>query len=221
MPGGRDAGELELPGPIAWDWSEPKRIRKLTSVEDHILWAYSILTVSRQIMRCIQAGQPHPYPEGRTKAANITMSLFQRGVKSIRNLDRDDSLAQNGKRVCGHCGDRGPKFHWDHLTPQSKLDGVFIPLNQIRSCPLCNTRRGNKDLMFWYMEDASFPTLAILRRYLKLCKDYSQQKALLLEPADSAMSRGLPFVPRNLPRKFPPIEKLIWDHAYPDRFAAD
>lgn len=62
----------------------------------------------------------------------------------------------------------------------------------------------------------TFPSLGVLRRYLKLCYFYAQQRDFLAEPVGIALQNGLPFDPRNLPRKFPPVEKLIWDYAYPD-----
>lgn len=82
-----------------WLWPEVKGLRTLHTVEDHLLWCYAMLSVSREVMTRQRAGEPRPFPKGRKKAANIRMSEYEKGLKKIRNLDRDDSLAQNGARV--------------------------------------------------------------------------------------------------------------------------
>ncbi|AMY69091.1 HNH endonuclease [Frigidibacter mobilis] len=205
-----------MPEPIRWDWSEPKRMRGLASVEDHILWTYSLLSVSRHIMKCGKSGKPYPYLGGRTKAANILMSSYQKQQRNIGTLDRDDALAQDAASACAHCGCTAPRYHWDHLIPRSKLNGGYVALNQVRSCPRCNTSRGDRELMAWYRANSTFPTLGVLRRYLKLCYFYSVQRGCLGQPVEEALLTGLPFDPRELPRKFPPVEALVWDYGYPE-----
>ena len=197
-----------------WDWSDPKRQRSLTTVEDHILWTYSMLSVTRQIMADQQRGNPNRFPGGRTKWANIEMTKYQRQELNISTLDRDDRLAQDGLRVCAHSGVVASEFQWDHLIPRSKLAGEYIALNQVRSCPSCNMSRGNKDLMLWHRQNQTFPSLGVLRRYLKLCYAYAKQCGCLGNPTCHAVQSGLPFDPRYLPRKFPAAEVLVWDFAH-------
>lgn len=200
--------------PTRWEWSSPKGQRKLHTVEDYILWTYSMLVVTRRMMVSAKAGKPNPYPDGRTKAANITMTDFQRRRKNISSLDRDDALAQDAQPICAHLGCIAPTYHWDHLIPRSRLKGQNIPLNQVRSCPRCNTSRGNQELMAWHQRHSTFPSLGVLRRYLKICYFYSTQHGCLAQPVEEAVLDGLPFDPRNLPRKFPPVENLVWDYGY-------
>ncbi|WP_372500892.1 HNH endonuclease (plasmid) [Tistrella mobilis] len=184
-------------------------------MEDHILWSYSVLSISRKVMKQLKTGETGDYPGGRTKAANILMSGYQRRQKNITSLDRDDTLAQDGAHVCMHCGRISPRYHWDHLIPRSRLRGETIPLNQVRSCPGCNLSRGDRDLMTWHRQRQTFPTLGVLRRYIKLCYFYAKERGLLDETADDAVANGLPFDPRELPRRYPPIDQLVWDHAHP------
>ncbi|MDT8856111.1 HNH endonuclease signature motif containing protein [Paracoccaceae bacterium Fryx2] len=205
-----------MSGKNNWDWSDLKRHRRLLTVEDHIFWAYSMLTVCRQLEKCATAGKPNPYPGGRTKATNIIMSKYQQKTLNISTLDRDDALAQDGTPVCAHCGSTSPVYHWDHLIPRSKLNGKYIALNQVRSCPHCNTSRGDKDLMVWHRQRMTFPSLAVLRRYLKLCYFYAEQHNQLNQAVDSSVARELPFDPTNLPRRFPPVGMLVWDFSYPE-----
>jgi len=144
----------------------------------------------------------------------MLMSHYQDGRRHIRDMDRDDRLAQDGALVCAHFGCVAPEYQWDHLIPRSRLNGESIPLNQVRSCPRCNASRGNKDLMTWHRQNKSFPSLGVLRRYLKLCYFYSKQRGLLDERAEDAVADGLPFDPISLPRKFPAVDLLVWDYAY-------
>ena len=204
-----------MPGPIRWEWSELRRQRELTTVEDHILWAYAMLSVTRQMMNDRERGKPNRFREGRSKWANIEMTKYQRQTRNISTLDRDDRLAQEGLRLCAHCGAGAPEYQWDHLIPRSKLAGEYIALNQVRSCPRCNMNRGNKDLMLWHRRNQTFPALGVLRRYLKLCYFYAKQVGCLGNPACDAVQNGLPFDPQQLPRKFPEVEALVWDYAHP------
>lgn len=173
-----------------------------------------MLSVTRHMMKCADFDQPNPYPGGRTKATNIMMSQYISGRKNISNLDRDDALGQDGKFVCAHCGVIEEKYHWDHLIPRKKLVKEYIPLNQVRSCGNCNVSRGAKDLMAWHRENSTFPTLGVLRRYLKLCYFFAERRELLDSAADFAHRVGLPFDPTRLPRKFPPMELIVWDFAF-------
>lgn len=204
-----------MPGSVEWDWSEPKRPRRLASVEDHLLWTYALLSVTRQMMEAHRHGRPDRFAGGRSKWANIEMTKYQRGVRNISSLDRDDRLSQDGLRLCAHCGTSAPRYQWDHLIPRSKLAGAYVALNQVRSCPRCNMSRGDKDLMLWHRQNLTFPTLGILRRYLKLCYFYAKQQECLAISADKAVEGGLPFDPRYLPRKFPKVDAVIWDYAHP------
>ncbi|WP_113912214.1 HNH endonuclease [Roseovarius dicentrarchi] len=183
-------------------------------MEDYIFWSYSVLTVTRVMMECEKAGRNHPYSGGRTKASNIVMSKYQNKIFNISNLDRDDALAQMAAPICAHCGDTASAYQLDHLIPRSKIKNDYIGLNQVISCSRCNASRGNKDLMEWYRQNMSFPSLGVLRRYLKLCYFYAKQRGYLNLPVEEALLSGIPFDPRKFPEKFPPVKVLIWDYAY-------
>jgi len=206
-----------MSGQTPWDWRDPKRLRRLVTVQDHILWSYAMLSICRPMMAAAKNATPDRFAGSRVKWANIEMSRYQRGERNMTSLDRDDALAQDGRRVCAHCGQAKPPFHWDHLIPRSKLGGETVALNQVRACPPCNLSRGATDLILWHRQRQTFPTLAILRRYLKLCHQIAADKCLLHLPAEAAIAKGLPFDPRYLPRGFPKVHDLTWDFAYPDK----
>ncbi|WP_076366980.1 HNH endonuclease [Phaeovulum vinaykumarii] len=199
-----------------WTWSTPTGQRKLQSVADHVFWSYTLLSVTREIMVRMKAGQPNPFPNGRTKETNIRMSRYQRGLLNIRDLERDQALAEDGIRVCAHCGSHAPRYHRDHLIPRSRLGSVVLMGNVVRACPACNLSRGNRDLMIWHHDNETFPSLGILRRYLKICYFHARDQGRLDQPAAAAVTEGLPFDPRAFPRRFPPVNELVWDHAWPN-----
>lgn len=76
--------------------------------------------------------------------------------------------------------------------------------------------RGDKDLMLWHRLNQTFPTLGVLRRYLKICYFHAKQSGRISDAAGDAVRDGLPFDPRHLPRTFPEAEALVWDYAHPD-----
>lgn len=103
---------------------------------------------------------------------------------------------------------------WITCIPQIKVKNDYIGLNQVTSCPRCNIGRGNEELMEWYRQNMAFQSLGVLRRYLKLCYLYAKQRGYLDIAVEKALQEDMPFDPRNLPEKFPPVNQLVWDYAY-------
>lgn len=65
--------------------------------------------------------------------------------------------------------------------------------------------------MRWYRERQAFPTLALMRHYLKLCYSITDAMGLLDRSPEDAVRAGLPFDPILLPSRYPPMAELIWD----------
>ena len=203
-----------------FDWHDRgRKQRKLVTVRHHIFWCYSALSVSRRFMKEAEsAGDGWVEPRVKlTAMINVMTAKYLDGALTMASLDRDDRLALDGDRVCMHCGKYAAKYHMDHLLPQSRLDGVFVECNQVRSCESCNLSRGNKDLMIWHRQKQTFPSLSILRRFLKVSFRVSERMGILDVSEEEARQNGLPFVPSALPRRFPPVRDLVWDYAHPER----
>lgn len=201
----------------SFDWADRGgNQRRLVTVKDHIFWSYSVLSVSRERMTDVAVSERSKVLT-RTTLANMLMSKFEDGRRKIGSLDRDDRLALEGTRVCMHFGCDADSYQMDHLLPKSRLNGETMELNQVWSCPRCNQSRGNLDLMLWHRKNQTFPSLSVLRRYLKLCYRYAERFGFLDLPEEEASMFRLPFVPSAFPRRFPPVERLVWDYAHPDR----
>lgn len=70
--------------------------------------------------------------------------------------------------------------------------------------------------MAWHRRNRTFPSLGVLRRYLKLCYFHAERQGYLGLCPEEAIKAGLPFDPKQFPRTFPAVEQLFWDHAYPE-----
>ncbi len=69
---------------------------------------------------------------------------------------------------CSYCGVKPPpKLHGDHLIPKSK-GGLESGDNLVWSCRSCNSAKNDRDLLEWYAAKKSFPSVILMRRYLKL-----------------------------------------------------
>ena len=104
----------------------------------------------------------------------------------------------------------------DHLIPQSR-GGLEVPHNTVTSCASCNRQRGNKDLMVWYRQRNTFPCMALMRHYLKLCHACADRMHMLDIAPEDALANGLSFDPRLLPSIYPPADQLVWDWRFPDK----
>lgn len=98
----------------------------------------------------------------------------------------------------------------DHLIPRSRGGGSDAE-NIVTCCKRCNSSRGNIDLMIWYRRLGRFPTLVVMRQYLKLCHKYAVTMGLMDVEVEEAGRRGLPFDPVALPEKYPDPERLRYD----------
>ncbi len=98
----------------------------------------------------------------------------------------------------------------DHLIPRRR-GGGNDPGNIVTCCSACNSSRRDVDLMAWYRARHCFPTLVLLRQYLKVCHGYAKALEVLDIPSDHAAMAGLPFDATLLPEKFPDLDLIRYD----------
>lgn len=189
-----------------WDWPDSGVRRRTDTVERLIWWSYASLSVTRRRMT---ASEPVVFLDGRGRATPGEFGRYVRGEKRLGPLDRETREQALHSPLCAHCG-AGSPCEMDHLIPRSR-GGANLGFNTVPCCASCNRRRGNKDLMRWYREQRAFPTLALMRHYLKLCYSVASKMDLLERSPEDAVHAGLPFDPALLPSRYPPIEQAIWD----------
>lgn len=66
--------------------------------------------------------------------------------------------------------------------------------------------------MEWYNKKQSFPSLQVLRNYMKLVIQYCNEKEIMNENADTACILNLPFAIEYIPLEFPQPKDLIYKY---------
>lgn len=146
---------------MEWDWPESGIRRNTQTVQSRIYWSYAVLSVTRQVMK---DGAEVVAPLGRSRAFVGEYGRMMRGEKRMGALDREAGLLALHTPLCAHCGVHGVEM--DHLIPRAR-EGANLGFNTVPSCMRCNRSRGKLDLMRWYQRQRGFPSLALLRHYLK------------------------------------------------------
>ena len=196
---------------MSWDWPDSGVRRRVDTVGRLVLWSYAGLSLTRQAMAGDKA---HLFPKGRGRAMPAEFGRYVRREKRPGPLDRESRLQALYRPFCAHCG-AAHADQMDHLIPRSR-GGGDLGFNTVPSCGSCNRRRGSKDLMQWYRDRKMFPTLALMRHYLKLCHAVSMATGLSDRSPEDARAAGLPFDPCLLPSRYPPVEQLVWDWRFSD-----
>lgn len=144
-----------------------------------------------------------------TKHHMIRSRLFKglcEGSLSMRSIYDDEREKLVGLRCCEYCA-KTTALTIDHLFSR-KRGGTDSPQNLVVACAPCNSSKGDRDMLAWLSSSGRFPTVLLLRRYLKNAAAYLDERELL----DVAMAEiehlQLPFALDLLPFDFPPLESL-------------
>ena len=141
---------------------------------------------------------------------SIRAKLFKglkNGSMNIRSLFDDEKVKLSQGSICSYCGSID-KLSLDHIFPR-RYGGTDTGDNLIYACKTCNSSKGKKDLMQWYIDKDEFPPLMIIRRYLKLIYNYCLEKGLLEINSDELVDKKLPFDITLIPIKFPKPDGLV------------
>ena len=66
-------------------------------------------------------------------------------------------------------------------------------------------------MLVWHFERETFPSLMLLRRYLKLVAEYCAKVGLAERPLVEVADSTLPFALSALPYRYPPLSELrLW-----------
>jgi len=141
---------------------------------------------------------------------SIRAKLFKglkNGTMNMRSLFDDEKIKLSQGLNCNYCGSKD-KLSLDHIFPQ-KYGGTDTGDNLIYACKACNSSKGKKDLMQWYIDKNEFPPLMIIRRYLKLIYNFCLNNDLLNEEIEKLINKDLPFNILLVPIKFPKPDTLV------------
>ena len=173
----------------------------LVTIRDQVAWSYANLARAHSALLA-----------GRIKYATtdhmIRAKLFKglrTGEMSIGSIYDDERLKYLAERACVYCGDMG-RLSVDHIIARV-LGGSDDGANLVLACRSCNSSKGDLDLIEWFEKRGAFPSLMVLRRYIKLVAIHCEQQSLLDCNLD-ALPNDLPFDVRRLPRIFPALIDL-------------
>jgi hypothetical protein len=121
------------------------------------------------------------------------------GTMKIGTLFADLLAAPTG--CCIYCGATPPpKLHGDHLIPRHR-GGPESGDNLVWACRSCNSSKNGRDLLEWYSSKNDFPSVVLMRRYLKLALADAQARDVMnvFLSETPIVTFSLDFVPLNYP----------------------
>ncbi len=175
----------------------------IKTVREHIAWSYANLGRADAALR--QGAMKY-----QTVHYMIRTKLFN-GLKEktmqMSSLYRDERLKMTVPQACYYCGNYR-NLAVDHLIPRIK-GGPDEPDNLILACRSCNSSKRDRDMLAWMFSKGMFPSILLLRRYLKIVARYCDENGFLDEGLETVFGQTLPFDLAILPYEYPPLKDLI------------
>jgi len=136
------------------------------------------------------------------------------GKMSMRSLYHDERLKMTFPQACYYCGSTA-SLAVDHLIPRIK-GGRDEADNLIWACRSCNSSKQGQDMLVWAVAKGFFPSVLLLRRYLKIVARYCEENGYMDVSLGEGPDKELPFDVSQLPTKFPALSELkLW--VYPEK----
>lgn len=183
--------------------------QEITTVREQIAWSYANLA---RADKALQDGAQKYKVIHHMIRAKLNKGLREQTM-SMASLYQDERLKMTLPQACYYCGSTS-KLSVDHLIPRIK-GGADESDNLIWACRSCNSSKRDRDMLKWMIDKGSFPSILLLRRYLKIVMRYCESNNLLDLELEEAQKQALPFDLSILPHKFPPLSELkLW--VYPE-----
>lgn len=172
------------------------------TVAELIYWSYANLAMAHD-------GINRGLPTYDKTSFIIRMRMYKgllSGKLQVSSLFKDERLKMENGARCVYCGST-ENLSVDHLFPRIK-GGADNVENLVCSCKSCNSSKGKKDLMVWYNERGQFPSIMVLRRYLKLVIQWCLELDLMDKAWEEVDDSALPFRLSEIPTKFPKCSEI-------------
>ena len=177
--------------------------KQINTIRELIFWSYANLAMAHSAV----SRQEKSY----SKLSFIIRSRLIAGLISgkmkLGTMLDDERVKIEYSDVCAYCGSESD-ISIDHIIPKI-ANGSNSADNLVRSCKHCNSSKGGRDLLEWHYKRNEFPSLLILRRYLKLVYSYCEEHDILDASVDDALAMTLPFNLKLIPIDYPAPEKLV------------
>lgn len=175
----------------------------IETVREHIAWSYANLARAHAAVEAgvVSYGRAHHM---------IRAKLFKgltTGTMAMRSLYDDEKTKLTYPQSCCYCGTM-EALSIDHLIAQVKGAGDNSD-NLVWACKSCNSSKRERDLLEWCQTKRIFPSVLLLRRYIKLVARYCDDHELLDTLLAVATQHRLPFKLQLLPYEFPALNTLV------------
>ena len=193
----------------------PRAAPQITTVGQQIAWAYANLARAHTALAqgCDRYTRHHHIVRARLYKG------LTGGTMTMRSIFDDERMKMVLPQACAYCGG-SDKLAVDHLIPR-RAGGLDDPANLVWSCRRCNSAKGGRDVLRWLLHDGRFPSILVLRRYLKCMRSWCEAYDLLDRPLAEIDPASLPFALDLLPLSFPPLSRLQLTVAPSAQNAAD
>lgn len=125
---------------------------------------------------------------------------FRLGEQKISSLYEFNKEKMKSGDICFYCNSniRKEELTADHVFPRAK-GGTDNMDNIILVCKSCNSSKGKKDLIEWYLLNRKeFPPAFILGHYYKQIYHYAVENELMEKPFADVEMMNLPFNSRSI-----------------------
>jgi hypothetical protein len=176
---------------------------EIVTVGELLFWSYANLAMAHSAIssKAEKYGRTHFMIRSRLYAG------LNKQTMNIGPLADDERLKMVLPQACCYCGSR-ENLSADHLIPTSR-GGANVGDNLVWACRSCNSSKCARDVLEWLAERSQFPSLLLLRRYLKIAIEMSRERNLINEPLSAAPE--LPFSLSAIPRAYPlPGQLRLW-----------
>lgn len=172
------------------------------TVAELIYWSYANLAMAHD---GIERGLPTYDKTSFIIRMRLYKGLLSRKMQ-ISSLFKDERWKIDNGARCVYCG-ATENLSVDHIFARIK-GGADNVENLVCSCKSCNSSKGKKDMMAWYNERGQFPSIMMLRRYLKLVHQQCQELGIMNKTLDGVDNLGLPFSLTDIPTNFPKCSEI-------------
>ena len=176
---------------------------KITTVGELLHWSYANLAMAHSAItaKSEKYGRMHFMVRARL------YSGLNKGTMNIGPLADDERLKMILPQACCYCGSR-ESLSADHLIP-TKRGGANTGDNLVWACRSCNSSKCGRDALEWLAGRSQFPSILLLRRYLKLSIEMSREREIMNAMVSEAPE--LPFSLLAIPTNYPvPNQLRLW-----------
>jgi hypothetical protein len=177
----------------------------IRTVGDSLYWSYANLAMAHAAVIAGDSEYAKPHYAIRTRL----FKGLSGGSMTVGSFGDDERIKMVLPQACCYCGS-SDDLSLDHVVPR-KVGGEDTGDNIVWACRACNSSKGAADLLTWMDSRREFPSLLLLRRYLKLVIQWCERNDFMHRPLGELRGDELPFALQRVPHTFPkPSQLRLW-----------